>query len=85
MQAVYFKAQMLDHLGEYRKAVELLDYGLRIAPTFLDFHVQKAVVYRSTGNPAEAYKQINIAREMDTADRYLNTKCSRYALRAGEF
>lgn len=37
------------------------------------------------GNLVEAYANMEKARKLDTADRYINTKCVRYAFRAGEF
>ena len=41
--------------------------------------------FEHQGNYEEAYKWMDVARNMDTADRYLNTKCTRFAFRAGSW
>ena len=35
------------------------------------------------GDPVSAYSWLEEAQAMDTADRYVNSKCARYMLRAG--
>lgn len=34
------------------------------------------------GNPIEAYHCLDEAQSLDTADRYINSKCAKYMLRA---
>lgn len=36
------------------------------------------------GNPDEAYKWLDEAQALDTADRYINSKCAKYMLRANK-
>jgi peptide alpha-N-acetyltransferase len=44
----------------------------------------KARIFKHAGDPVTAYGFMDSARRLDTQDRYLNTKCVRYALRADE-
>src|SRR4051812_44768908 len=44
----------------------------------------KARIIKHAGDPISAYGWMDIARRLDTQDRYLNTKCVRYALRADQ-
>ena len=44
----------------------------------------QARVYKHAGDAMSAFQAMDACRRMDTADRYLNTKTVRYALRAGK-
>ena len=39
--------------------------------------------FQHGGNPFEAAKYVEMAQQLDTADRYVNCKCAKYMLRAG--
>lgn len=41
------------------------------------------ILFQHAGDPVSAYQWLEEAQAMDTADRYVNSKCSRYMLRAG--
>ena len=43
----------------------------------------QARVLKHAGDAEAAFRAMDACRALDTADRYLNTKCVRYALRAG--
>ena len=43
----------------------------------------QARILKHAGDPEGAFVAMDACRALDTADRYLNTKCVRYALRAG--
>lgn len=40
-------------------------------------------MFQHAGDPVSAYQWLEEAQAMDTADRYVNSKCARYMLRAG--
>jgi peptide alpha-N-acetyltransferase len=61
-----------------------LDALIDDTPTTPEFYILKAQIYKHGGDHKTAYKWMDQARVLDKADRYLNTKCCRYALRAGE-
>ena len=46
--------------------------------------MMKARILKHSGNAAEAVKAIDEGREQDTADRFINNKCSKYLLKAGQ-
>ncbi len=45
----------------------------------------KARVLKRAGDPFGAAKAMDLARTLDLQDRFLNTKCGKYRLRAGLF
>merc|ERR1711871_1673495 len=80
---IFFLASHYEEQGEPQRALELLEEGLQHTPTAIDLYVLKARVLKHGRDFEQAYQVLNEAREMDLADRYLNTKCVRYAFRAG--
>jgi len=61
----------------------VVDQLIAHTPTNLDAFMLKARILKHAGEYELAHTYMDQARRMDTADRYLNTKCTRYALRAG--
>lgn len=61
-----------------------MDAGLKHSPTAVDLYMLKARCFKHAGDHATAFHYMNEARRLDTQDRYLNTKCTRYACRAGK-
>ncbi|CAD0047365.1 unnamed protein product [Aureobasidium pullulans] len=81
----YFLAQHYDyHLcRNLEKASEYIEktISLNTNPQDYTFHLTKARITKHSGDLEKASKQMNEAREMDRADRYINTKCAKYQLR----
>lgn len=67
-----------------QKAMQYVDQLIEMSPKTYDYHMTKARVLKHYGNPAEAAKVMNYARELDLKDRYINTKCAKYQLRSDE-
>jgi len=78
---LYYLAQHFDKLGNYEQSISYIDQGIKHTPTCLDFYVIKAKLYKHQGNIPGAFQEYNRARQLDLADRYLNTKTVKYALR----
>lgn len=78
----YFLALHYDFLGHYEKALKYVDFILSHSPAHLDAYLLKARVYKHSGDIQKAADYMDQARELDLADRYLNTKCVRYLLKA---
>ena len=76
--------QHLDSLERYAEALEQADSAIDHTPTLLDLYMAKARVYKHVGDYGEAARLLDYARELDTADRYVNSKCVKYTLRAGD-
>ena len=82
--ALYFTAQHYDLLGNHAKAIELINEAIEHTPTVLELYMVKAKILKHAGDAKDAAYWLNYARELDTADRYINSKAVKYMLRADE-
>ena len=78
-------ANHFDRSGEPLKALECIEKGVEHTPTSIELQLCKARVLKHHGNANEAAEIIDKARKMDLADRYHNTRCTIYMLRADQF
>lgn len=78
----YFIAQHYDHQDNVAKALEFIDLAIEHTPTLIELFVMKGRIYKHAGDPQEAYKWLDEAQSLDTADRFINSKCAKYMLRA---
>ncbi|KAF7281001.1 hypothetical protein GWI33_005268 [Rhynchophorus ferrugineus] len=78
----YFLAQHYDYLKQTDKALHYIETAIEHTPTLIELFVTKGRIYKHAGNPIEAYRCLDEAQAMDTADRYINSKCAKYMLRA---
>lgn len=78
----YYLAQHCDFLKQTDKAFEYIDTAIEHTPTLIELFVTKGRICKHAGDPIEAYKCLDEAQTMDTADRYINSKCAKYMLRA---
>ncbi|XP_045539538.1 N-alpha-acetyltransferase 15, NatA auxiliary subunit [Papilio machaon] len=81
--AYYFAAQHFDHKKDTDRALQYIDAAIEHTPTLIELFIVKGKIYKHAGDPVQAYKLLEEAQAMDTADRYVNSKCARYMLRAG--
>lgn len=79
---LHFLAQHYDRLGLRENALQVIDKAIAHTPTAIECYLVKARVLKHCGDLKGAVEVTNEARNLDLADRYLNTKCSKYALRA---
>lgn len=77
----YFLSSHYDHLGDYAKALELVNAAISHTPTLIELFLLKGKIYKHAGDPEEAVKWLDEAQSMDTADRYINCKAAKYLLR----
>lgn len=84
--ALYFLAQHYNYKlsRNLQKAMQYTEQLIEMTPKTYDYHMTKARILKHDGNPAEAAKVMNQARELDLKDRYINTKCAKYQLRNDE-
>lgn len=80
---LYFLAQHYSFLGQFAKALDLLETALTHTPTLPELYMCKARVLKRAGDVLGAAKCMNDARLLDGQDRFLNTKTGKYLLRAG--
>ncbi|XP_066252632.1 N-alpha-acetyltransferase 15, NatA auxiliary subunit isoform X2 [Euwallacea similis] len=78
----YYLAQHYDYLKQTEKALEYIETAIDHTPTLIELFVTKGRIYKHAGDPIEAYQCVDEAQAMDTADRYINSKCAKYMLRA---
>lgn len=80
---LYFLAQHYSYLSEHGRALELLELAIEHTPTLPELYAFKARVLKRCGDPFGAALSLDEARVLDLQDRFLNTKCAKYRLRAG--
>eukprot|EP00180_Rhodochaete_pulchella_P003806 Plantae.Rhodophyta-Rhodochaete_pulchella.ctg689.p1 GENE.Plantae.Rhodophyta-Rhodochaete_pulchella.ctg689~~Plantae.Rhodophyta-Rhodochaete_pulchella.ctg689.p1 ORF type:complete len:898 (-),score=168.67 Plantae.Rhodophyta-Rhodochaete_pulchella.ctg689:1252-3945(-) len=78
----YFLAQHYDCTGRIEKGLETLEKAIAHTPTLLDLFLVKARLLSHAGDRGGAVAAADDARRMDLADRYVNSICAKYALRA---
>ncbi|KAH3764695.1 N-terminal acetyltransferase A complex auxiliary subunit NAA15 [Pelomyxa schiedti] len=75
-------AQHYSCLGQQENALSFVDRAIQHTPTSIDARACKARILRRAGNIQEAADVYDGARRLDYADRYLNTRATKYLLRA---
>ncbi|XP_028593906.2 N-alpha-acetyltransferase 16, NatA auxiliary subunit isoform X1 [Podarcis muralis] len=78
----YFLAQHFDKLGQFSLALDYINSAVASTPTLIELFYLKAKIYKHVGNLKEAAKWMDEAQSLDTADRFINSKCAKYMLRA---
>ncbi|KAF9793633.1 hypothetical protein SFRURICE_001992, partial [Spodoptera frugiperda] len=81
--AYYYAAQHFDYKKDTDRALQYIDAAIDHTPTLIELFIVKGRIYKHAGDPVSAYQWLEEAQAMDTADRYVNSKCARYMLRAG--
>uniref|UniRef100_A0A3Q2NWZ3 N-alpha-acetyltransferase 15, NatA auxiliary subunit a n=1 Tax=Fundulus heteroclitus TaxID=8078 RepID=A0A3Q2NWZ3_FUNHE len=79
----YFLAQHFDFIGQPALALEYINNAIDSTPTLIELFLVKAKIYKHAGNIKEAARWMDEAQALDTADRFINSKCAKYMLKAG--
>jgi len=77
-------AEHFDFVGETMQALEHADKAIDHTPTFVEIYSSKARIYKHAGDFEQSAKWFDEVRQMDLADRYLNTQCVRALLRVDD-
>ncbi|KAF8223436.1 N-terminal acetyltransferase A, auxiliary subunit [Tricholoma matsutake] len=80
---LYFLAQHHSYLLRLTQALEIVDHALSHTPTLPELLTCKARILKRAGDFLGGARCVNEARLLDGQDRFLNTKCAKYLLRAG--
>lgn len=80
---LYFLAQHHSYLSRHKRALELLRTAMDHTPTLPELYIFQARVLKRCGDPIGAARSLDEARVLDLQDRFLNTKCAKYRMRAG--
>ncbi|KAK2165073.1 hypothetical protein LSH36_55g06042 [Paralvinella palmiformis] len=78
----FYLAQHFDYLHQTQKALDYINTALEHTVTLIELFMVKARIYKHAGNVQEAWRCLDEAQSLDTADRYVNSKCAKYMLRA---
>lgn len=78
----YYLAQHYDYLTNTDKSLSYITSAIEHTPTLIELYVTKGRIFKHAGDAEEAYKWLDEAQALDTADRYINSKCAKYMLRA---
>ncbi|KAI8800034.1 NMDA receptor-regulated protein 1-domain-containing protein [Cladochytrium replicatum] len=84
MWVLYFLAQHFDLKRNPTRALEYINRAIEHTPTLVELYMMKARIYKHAGDLDEAVTTINFGRELDLQDRFINSKCTKYMLRAGQ-
>uniref|UniRef100_A0A8C9VDN2 N-alpha-acetyltransferase 15, NatA auxiliary subunit n=1 Tax=Scleropages formosus TaxID=113540 RepID=A0A8C9VDN2_SCLFO len=79
----YFLAQHYDQIGQQSEALQYINTAIESTPTLIELFLIKAKIYKHAGNIREAVRWMDEAQALDTADRFINSKCAKYMLKAG--
>jgi peptide alpha-N-acetyltransferase len=84
--AFYYLAQHYNYYlsRDLDKALEFIDKAIELEPKSVDFHMTKARIFKHKGDTQKACELMELARTLDTRDRYINTKAAKYMLRNDE-
>ncbi|KAI9277379.1 NMDA receptor-regulated protein 1-domain-containing protein [Sporodiniella umbellata] len=81
---LYYLAKHYDHHGQLEKALELINKAIAHSPTVVELYMTKGRILKHSGKAEEAVSAMNDARELDLQDRFINSKCAKYMIRAGQ-
>lgn len=81
---MYFIAQHATYLGNHEEAFDHINKAIEHTPTLVELHMIKAKILKHMGDLDAAWRAMDVARELDLQDRFVNTKAAKYMLRAGE-
>lgn len=78
----YFLAQHYDFKGNTDEALNLINKAIEHTPTLVELYMTKGRILKHAGDYVSAMEAVNEARELDLQDRFINSKCTKYMLRA---
>lgn len=82
--AKYFFAQHYLHFNQLEKALEFVNGALDHSPTLVELYILKARIVKHTGDFEEANNIMQMGRSLDLQDRFINSKATKYLLRANK-
>mmetsp|Transcript_30404 Transcript_30404/g.83776 ORF Transcript_30404/g.83776 Transcript_30404/m.83776 type:complete len:937 (-) Transcript_30404:396-3206(-) len=82
--ALMITAYHFDFVGDTQRALNFADRAMEHTPTLVEIYTCKARIYRHGGDLHESAKWFDEVRQMDLADRFLNTQCVRAFLRVDD-
>ncbi|KAF9941414.1 N-alpha-acetyltransferase 15, NatA auxiliary subunit [Modicella reniformis] len=81
---LYFLAQHFDFKGNTNQALEYINRAIEHTPTLVEFYMTRGRILKHAGDLVGAVESLDDAKEMDLQDRFINSKCTKYMLRADQ-
>ncbi|OXA45499.1 N-alpha-acetyltransferase 16, NatA auxiliary subunit [Folsomia candida] len=78
----YYLAQHYDYHRDTDTALAYIEKAIEHTPTLIELFMCKGRIYKHMGDMNTAAQWMDEARELDTADRFINSKSAKYQLRA---
>lgn len=78
----YYLAKHHDMLGDTQKALDIVDEAIAHTPTIEELYMCKARILKHAGATQKATVELEKARRLDLADRFINTKSTKYLMRS---
>ncbi|KAF8926049.1 NMDA receptor-regulated protein 1-domain-containing protein [Dissophora ornata] len=79
---LYFLAQHFDFRRNSDQALAYINRAIEHTPTLVELYMTKGRILKHAGDFVGAMNAVNEARELDLQDRFINSKCTKYMLRA---
>ncbi|SCZ97206.1 BZ3500_MvSof-1268-A1-R1_Chr4-2g07060 [Microbotryum saponariae] len=79
---LYFLAQHHSQNGDQEKALSVLDAAEAHTPSLPELSMLRARILKRSGDPLKAMQAMRSAQRLDLQDRFLNSKFSKYLIRA---
>ena len=80
----YFSAQHFQILGNSEKALEHINKAIKLTPSVVEFYMVKSRILKHNLLYEETALAMQIAKELDLSDRYLNAKHAKCIIRTGD-
>jgi len=74
----YYYSQHQYRLGNIDESLELINKAIAHTPTVIELYIHKAKIMQFAGNRQQASDLVDMSRDLDQADRYLNALASKY-------
>jgi N-alpha-acetyltransferase 15/16, NatA auxiliary subunit len=74
----YYNSQHQYRMGNVEEALTFINKGIEHTPTVIELYVHKAKIMQFAGNRQLASDLVDMSRDLDQADRYLNALASKY-------
>lgn len=79
---LYFLAQLHLYKNEFVVSLKYIELAIDHSPTLVDLYLFKARVLKHLGDLSEAAEVMEQGRQLDLQDRFVNSKATKYYLRA---
>ena len=84
MWAWYLRSYLHEICGEYSAALAMVDKAIEHTPTGVDLYELKARILKASGDIEAAAECLDVGRDLDKQDRYINNQTTKYMLQANK-